>query len=83
MFSSIFSYVIVFIYVYIFIYVLFFQTTLQWSLNKLKLVKKNEPNSFFYNSISNLMPILKTEIFMKKMEAMYIYEVNMEPPFTI
>lgn len=29
------------------------------------------------------MPILKTEIFMKKMEAMYIYEVNMEPPFTI
>lgn len=60
-----------------------FQTTLQWSLNKLKLVKKNEPNSFFYNSISNLMPILKTEIFMKKMEAMYIYEVNMEPPFTI
>lgn len=24
------------------------------------------------------MPILKTEIFMKKMEAMYIYEVNME-----
>lgn len=25
------------------------------------------------------MPILKTEIFMKKMEAMYIYEVNMEP----
>lgn len=38
---------------------------------------------FFYNSISNLTPILKTEIFMKKMEAMYIYEVNMEPPLTI
>lgn len=27
------------------------------------------------------MPILKTEIFLRKMEAIYIYEINMEPPF--
>lgn len=29
------------------------------------------------------MPILKTEIFLRKMEAIYIYEINMEPPFPI
>lgn len=52
-------------------------------MNKFKLVKKNELNLFFYNLILNFMLILKIEIFMKKMEVMYIYEVNMELLFII